>query len=84
MWDLARRWDAGVQAFAMTGKGGARQTGFGVEAGYMVTPDVWVSVGYNFSGFRETDLAGDAQTNRGVFLRLRMKFDESLFDGAGQ
>ena len=42
MWDLARRWDAGVQAFAMTGKGGARQTGFGVEAGYMVTPDVGV------------------------------------------
>ena len=40
MWDLARRWDAGA-GLRHDRQGGARQTGFGVEGGYMVTPDVW-------------------------------------------
>jgi hypothetical protein len=40
-------------------------------------------VGYNWAGYRaDRDFgAADDYTRRGVFLRLRFKFDETLFSG---
>jgi hypothetical protein len=85
MWDIAENWDVGLQAFGLMGQDSAYQAGVGVEAGYMVTSDVWVSAGYNFTGFRDTDLAGEEPTDSGVYVRVRFKFDENSFGGeAGQ
>ena len=41
---------------------------------------LWLSVGYNRFGFRDDDLASEGYTNKGVFLRLRYKFDENLLN----
>jgi len=75
--DISSRWDAGVQMSALLGNGTvSAQYGFGIEAGYLVVKNLWVSVGYNFFGFYDRDLTASDYLDRGVFLRLRFKFDE--------
>lgn len=80
-WDMTERLDIGLQAYRMWGNGAA-ETAVGIEAGYLVWKNLWLSLGYNARGFRAADLAGEAYTQRGVYLRLRFKFDENLFDSA--
>ncbi len=81
-YDISWKWDAAVQASLLRGAGGAWQAGLGAEAGYLLANNLWLSAGYNLFGYTEPDLAGADYTSRGVFLRLRFKFDETLF-GAG-
>ncbi len=78
--NLTDRWDVSLQAYRMWGNGAA-ETAAGVEVGYMAYKNTWVSVGYNLKGFRAPDLTGEAYTQRGLYARLRFKFDENLFDG---
>ncbi|WP_431094711.1 SdrD B-like domain-containing protein [Polaromonas aquatica] len=77
-WDLTERWDVSLQAYRMWGNGAA-ETAVGVEVGYLAWKNMWVSLGYNIKGFRAADLAGEAYTQRGVYLRVRFKFDENVF-----
>jgi hypothetical protein len=42
---------------------------------------MWVSAGYNLLGFKERDLAGADATAKGVYFRVRMKFDENTLQG---
>lgn len=80
-WDMTERLDLGLQAYRMWGNGAA-ETAVGVEAGYLVWKNLWLSVGYNVKGFGAADMAGEAYTQRGAYLRLRFKFDENLFESA--
>jgi len=82
-WDLSERWDVGVQNHVMwSPNGGSRQHSFGVEAGYLIKSNLWLSFGVNARGFSDDELQGAAYTRKGVYLRLRFKFDETLFRGA--
>lgn len=79
-YDITERWDIGALAAAQIGQHGARQTAFGVEAGYLLRTNLWLSAGVNATGFAgDADLAGYEYTRSGVYLRLRFKFDENLF-----
>lgn len=80
--DLGERWDVGVAASVMgDARLRSRQLSYGVEAGYRVKENLWVSLGYNVAGFKDRDLTADDATARGVYLRLRFKFDEKLLSG---
>ena len=80
VYDVTENWDVGALAAVQLGQGGARQQAFGLEAGYLVRQNVWLSIGFNVSGFRgDADLTGYEYTQRGAYLRLRFKFDEDLF-----
>ena len=50
--------------------------------GEVLVRNLWLSLGYNVKGFDAADLAGEAYTQRGVYLHLSFKFDESLFAGS--
>jgi hypothetical protein len=76
--DIGQHWDLSVGGNVEFAQG-VRQLAWGVEAGYLLQDNVWLSVGYNFSGFEERDMAGEDYTERGLYLRLRIKFDENLF-----
>jgi uncharacterized repeat protein (TIGR01451 family) len=76
--DVLTDWDIGVQASVLSSQG-ARQYGAGAEVGYLLRQNLWLSVGYNFFGFKDKDLADADYLQRGVFFRLRFKFDEKLF-----
>lgn len=75
--DLNSDWDLGVQAGVLWGKGGASQRTLGVEVGYQAMKDLWISAGYNWLGLKDRDLTGADYTSKGVYLRLRYKFDET-------
>ena len=79
--DLTSRWDVGVQGYRMWGDG-ATEYAIGADVGYLVWKNLWLSLGYNVKGFDAPDLAGEAYTQRGVYLHLSFKFDESLFAGS--
>jgi hypothetical protein len=82
MWDLNERWDVGVLGSVMGDRGfKSIRYGIGAEVGYLLQENLWVSVGYNLFGFKDIDLIGQNATDKGVFVRLRFKFDEDLFTG---
>ncbi|MET0208943.1 MAG: hypothetical protein ABW220_07855, partial [Burkholderiaceae bacterium] len=81
-YDLSPHWDLGIIANTLAGGSGkARQDGLGMEVGYLLTGNLWISGGYNVFGFSDDDLAGQDYTNAGAFVRLRFKFDEDLLRG---
>ncbi|MGO9804379.1 MAG: SdrD B-like domain-containing protein [Steroidobacteraceae bacterium] len=80
-WDIAARWDAGVQGYTTWGDG-STENAVGVELGYLVWKNLRLSLGYNVMGFDAPDLAGAAYTQRGVYLHLDFKFDENLLGPA--
>lgn len=80
-WDLTERWDIGLQGYRLWGDGAA-ETAVGIEVGYLAWKNLWLSLGYNIKGFNAAELSGDAYTQRGLYLRMRFKFDENLFDPA--
>jgi hypothetical protein len=80
VYDITERWDIGALAALQTGQRGARQHALGLEAGYLLQQNLWLSAGYNHSGFRgDADLSGSEYTQQGAYLRLRFKFDETLW-----
>ncbi len=78
-YDITNRWSVGAIATMLVGKGGARQYAYGLEAGYVLMDNLLVTLGYNFRGFSDDELAGSNYTNRGWVLGVRYKFDEDLF-----
>lgn len=85
IYDITERIDLGLMASVLRGSaaaqdGQATHQAYGVEAGYLVQTNLWLSAGYNWAGFRDRDLSTDA-TSRGVYVRLRFKFDADLFNG---
>ncbi|WP_223675351.1 SdrD B-like domain-containing protein [Novilysobacter selenitireducens] len=80
VYDVTENWDIGVLASTFMGDDGANQYAYGIELGRLLRQNLWLSAGYNFSGFAgDPDLAGYEYTDEGAFLRLRFKFDEDLF-----
>ncbi len=80
VYDITEDWDIGVLAASFRGQDGGNQYGYGLEVGRLLRQNLWLSAGYNWSGFDgDRDLSGYEYTQRGFFLRLRFKFDEDLF-----
>jgi hypothetical protein len=82
---LNDQWDIGLQETLLHGTGGAWQKSAGFEVGKVLMKDLWFSLGYNFTGVSDKDLTADAYTNKGLYARLRFKFDETSlgFDSVG-
>lgn len=82
VYDVTERWDLGVLVAGLfSPQGNARQTALGIEVGYLVKTNLWLSGGFNLTGFSDRDLTGSEYTQHGAFIRLRFKFDEDLFRG---
>ena len=80
IWQLAPRWDVSATGSTMFGHGvQSKKYAVGIELGFLVMENLWLSGGYNFFGYRDDDFANGEYTNKGTYLRLRYKFDEDLF-----
>lgn len=75
-------WDIGTHAHALNAwETNTQQYSWGLSAGFSPQTNVWVSIGYNFEGFRDDDFSGSDYTAKGAYLKFRMKVDqESLRD----
>ncbi len=81
-YDITENWDIGLMTSMMySPQGSTKQWAQGVEAGYLIRQNLWLSAGYNWVGFSDKELTGSDYTNKGAYLRLRFKFDGSLFQG---
>ena len=80
LYDISERWDVGLQAGTYWNKQ-ANDLAYlvGAEVGYSPMTNLWLSLGYNFMGFEDEDIAYDDTTIEGAYFRLRFKFDEDLF-----
>ena len=80
LYDISERWDFGLQAGTYWNKQ-ADDLAYlvGAEVGYSPMTNLWLSLGYNFMGFEDEDIAYDDTTIEGAYFRLRFKFDEELF-----
>jgi len=74
--DLGKRFDAGVQGsvqWAVTSHAVAFSGGPTVS--FSPAGNLWISAGYNISGYRDRDFEDDRYTRQGAFVTLRAKFD---------
>ena len=80
LYDVSERWDIGLQAGTYWNKQANDMSYMlGAEVGYSPMTNLWLSLGYNFMGFEDEDIAYDDTTQQGAYFRLRFKFDEDLF-----
>jgi large repetitive protein len=80
-WDFLEHWDASVLGSVLRERSfNAKQSSVGVELGYQVKNNLWLSLGYNKHGYSDRDALGSDNTEKGIFLRLRYKFDELSFE----
>ena len=75
MWDLNPRWDVGLLGSSTSG-GSARDQGLALELGYRVIDNLWLSAGAIAGRYADTELFSSDSSWRGVYLRVRFKFDE--------
>lgn len=80
LYDVSERWDVGLQAGTYwNAEANDMSYMLGAEVGYSPMTNLWLSLGYNFMGFEDEDIAYDDSTQQGAYFRLRFKFDEDLF-----
>lgn len=82
IYEFHRRWDAGLNlAVTFSDSFANRQWAIGPEIGFIFTKNARIGLGYNIVGFNDRDFDASA-TSRGLFLSLRVKFDENLLKWA--
>ncbi len=80
LYDISERWDVGLQAGTYwNAQADDMSYMLGAEVGYSPMTNLWLSLGYNFMGFEDEDIAYEDTTQQGAYFRLRFKFDEELF-----
>lgn len=55
----------------------------GPQIGFVPAKDVILSLGYNVTGFHDPDFAAARSTNKGPYVSLRLKFDETILNRVG-
>ncbi len=76
-YDIGEHWDIGFRANLLhEAKGGRLQYGSGVSLGWSALDNVWVSLGYNITGFDERDFSRSEYTAQGPYIRFRTKIDQ--------
>lgn len=70
---MQHAWNAKTMAFA-----------FGPSVGFSPGNNVWVSAGYNVSGYRDRDFEESRYTRQGPYVTMRMKFDQLSLGSVGR
>lgn len=79
--DVTDKWDIGVHAGTLYAwSTHSRSSHLGLSVGYRMAANTWVTVGYNHLGFDDRDFAGAEYRARGLYVNMRVKFDQDTFD----
>ncbi|WP_300379054.1 hypothetical protein [Henriciella sp.] len=80
--DLTPKLDIGVRGSIMSASATRTYSySIGPVIGFSPRKNLWVSAGYNFSGFEDDDFEEASYSKNGLTLRLRFKFDQTDLDG---
>ncbi|GHB05667.1 hypothetical protein GCM10009069_30090 [Algimonas arctica] len=79
--DVSPYIDLGLTGSILFDDAGNQRYSYGPSLGFAPADNIWMSLGYNFAGFEDADFAAAEQSRKGVYLKLRMKFDERSLRG---
>lgn len=80
--DISPKVDIGLAASVLKDHGtGTAEYAAGPSLGFTPAKNVWVSVGYNLFGFKDKDFEAAEYSNQGLFVKLRVKFDQQTAEG---
>ena len=83
--DIGERFDIGLHGGMLHSfKTSARDYQLGVSVGFKLAENSWLSVGYNQRGFVDRDFIGSEYRAEGLYLNLRVKFDQDTFNLNGR
>jgi hypothetical protein len=75
--DLNDTFDVGVHAHTLHSfNSNVYSYSTGVSFGWNMVRNIWLSIGYNFEGFEDSDFSAAGYTATGPYIRFRMKFDQ--------
>jgi len=80
--DVTQHFDLGFQA--TWSENNATRTGewsYGPSIGFSPEKNIWVSVGWNASGFEDQDFEAARYRQKGPYIKLRAKFDQNTAKG---
>jgi hypothetical protein len=78
--ELTLRFDVGLHGTMLNSlQSGVTDQSVGVDLGVTVARNMWISIGYNFTGFRDDDFEASRYTAQGPFIKFRMKADQDTF-----
>ena len=76
--DISKRWDVGIHASAlMDHNSNTVKYAWGPSVGASPAKNVWMSVGYNVDGFSDKDFEAAEYSQKGAYLKVRIKFDQT-------
>ena len=76
-YDITNKWDVGVHGNLLhSWNGDQKDYAVGASIGYNVMENTWISVGYNIKGFADDDFSGAEFRTKGLYLNVRVKFDQ--------
>jgi len=83
---LRGRWDIGAStSLYHSYRAGVIDYGFGLDVGFNLRDNMWITLGYNVSGFHDDDFSAARYTAQGPYLRFTVKADQrTLKNIAGQ
>jgi uncharacterized repeat protein (TIGR01451 family) len=77
---LTRRFDLGVHSAVLhSWESNVMDYSTGFDVGMTLAKNVWISLGYNFAGFRDDDFSASRHTAQGPYLGIRIKADQDTF-----
>ena len=77
---LSRRFDLGAHtALLHSWESDVMDYSTGFDVGVTLAKNVWISLGYNFAGFRDDDFSASRHTAQGPYLSIRIKADQDTF-----
>ena len=80
--DVTEKIDIGMRGSYMTSNNtGTAQYSFGPSVGVSPAKNIWVSAGYNVKGFKDDDFEAAEYSRKGVYLQMRLKFDQDTARG---
>jgi len=76
-YNINSKWDIGPRFSVLhSWEPGRYDYQSGLSVGYSPAMNVWVSLGYNFDGFRDKDFTDADYSAAGPYLRFKVKFDQ--------
>lgn len=76
-YDITKKWDAGVYSkFMNQYQTKMHSTAYIIKTGYNIARNMYLGIGYNSSEMDDRDLTGESYKAHGVFMDMKIKFDE--------
>jgi hypothetical protein len=81
-YDVTEKIDLGLRgSLITTSDGGGTSYSWGPSIGISPVKNVWLSAGYNLQGFKDDDFENAEYSREGVYLQMRLKFDQNTASG---